>query len=97
MLHDTLGKVLLLHKDSNTDIRKHHLKVEGLKKEGLYSVNAILKEVNSIKSGASFAHIKLVVTVHTSYSNFSKNVEHSYSIFYSNVLSTLKYFLDGNR
>lgn len=88
VLQDTLGKVLQLHKDSSTDVGKLRLEVEGLKKEAIRSVNTILKEVNSIKMGADSAHNELAVTVHTSYSNFSKNVEHSYDNSYGNVLNT---------
>ncbi|KAK4728754.1 hypothetical protein R3W88_021742 [Solanum pinnatisectum] len=94
VLQDTHGKVLQLHKDSSTDVR---LEVEGLKKQAIRSVNTILKEVNSIKTGADSAHNELAVTVHTSYSNFSKNIECTYDSFCRNVLNTLKYFLGRGR
>ncbi|KAH0670729.1 hypothetical protein KY290_026127 [Solanum tuberosum] len=81
---------------SSTDVGKLRLEVEGLKKEVIRSVNTILKEVNSIKSGVDSAYNKLAVTVHTSYSNFSKNVERTYNTFCRNVFNTLKYFL-GDR
>ncbi|KAG5589349.1 hypothetical protein H5410_039863 [Solanum commersonii] len=61
--------------------------------KAIRSVNTILKEVNSIKTGADSAHNELAVTVHTSYSNFSKNVERTYDSFCRNVLNTFKYFL----
>ncbi|KAG5619627.1 hypothetical protein H5410_004845 [Solanum commersonii] len=84
VLQDTLGKVLQLHKDSSTDVGK-------LRLEAIRSVNTILKEVNSIKTGADSVHNELDVTVHTSYSNFSKNVERTYDSFCRNVINTLKY------
>ncbi|KAL3324405.1 hypothetical protein AABB24_038519 [Solanum stoloniferum] len=96
VLHDTLGMVLQLHKDSSTDVGKLCPEVGELKKDVIRSVNTILKEVNSIKTGADSAHNELVVSMHTSYSTFSKTIEHSLNTFCRNVLNTLKYFL-GDR
>ncbi|KAG5595055.1 hypothetical protein H5410_036287 [Solanum commersonii] len=97
VLQDTFGKVFQLHKDSSIDVGKLRLEIEGLKKQAIRSINTILKEVNSIKTGADSAHNELAVTVHTSYSNFSKNVERTYDSFCRNVLNTLKYFLGHGR
>ncbi|KAH0719077.1 hypothetical protein KY290_012743 [Solanum tuberosum] len=97
VLQDTIGKVLQLHKDSSTDVGKLRLEVEGLKKQAIRYVNTILKEVNSIKTGADSAHNELDAIVHTSYSNFSKNVERTYDSFCRNVLNTLKYLLGRGR
>ncbi|KAH0665500.1 hypothetical protein KY290_027732 [Solanum tuberosum] len=83
-------------KDSSTDVGKLRLEVGGLKKDVIRSVNKILKEVNSIKIGADSAHNELAISVHTSYSTFSKTIECSLNNFCRNVLNTLKYFL-GNR
>ncbi|KAH0650273.1 hypothetical protein KY284_030185 [Solanum tuberosum] len=91
------AELIKLHKDSSTDVGKLRLEIEGLKKQAIRSINTILKEVNSIKTGADSAHNKLAVTVHTSYSNFSKNVERTYDSFCRNVLNTLKYFLGHGR
>ncbi|KAH0745873.1 hypothetical protein KY285_007530 [Solanum tuberosum] len=89
VLQDTLGKVLQLHKDSNIDVGKLRLEVEGLKKEAICSVNTILKEVNSIKTGADLAHNELDVTVHTSYSNFFKIDERFYDNFCRNEINAV--------
>ncbi|KAG5577878.1 hypothetical protein H5410_058012 [Solanum commersonii] len=96
VIQDTLGRVLQLHKDSSTNVGKLRLEVGGLKKDAIRSVNTILKEDNSIKTGADYAHSKLAISVHTSYSTFSKIVERSLNTFCRNVLNTLKYFL-GDR
>ncbi|KAH0712803.1 hypothetical protein KY290_008378 [Solanum tuberosum] len=96
VIQDTLGGVLQLHKDSSTDVGKLRLELGGLKKDVIRSVNTILKELNSIKTGVDSAHSKLAISVHTSYSTFSKTVERSLNTFCGNVLDTLKYFL-GDR
>uniref|UniRef100_M1DBF2 Uncharacterized protein n=1 Tax=Solanum tuberosum TaxID=4113 RepID=M1DBF2_SOLTU len=88
VIQDTLGRVLQLHKDSSTDVGKLRLEVERLKKDVIRSVNTILKEINSIKIGADFAHSELAISVHTSYSTFSKTVEHSFNTLCRNVLNT---------
>ncbi|KAG5631596.1 hypothetical protein H5410_003313 [Solanum commersonii] len=90
VIQDTLGMVLQLHKDSSIDVGKLRLNVRGLKKDDIRSVNKILKEVNSNKTGLDSAHNELAISVHTSYSTFSKIVECSLNTFYRNVLNTLK-------
>lgn len=77
---------------SSTDIGKLRLEVEGLKKDDIRLANTILKKVKSIKTGADSSHNELVVTMHTSYSNFSKNVELTYKTFYRNVLKHSQVF-----
>ena len=49
VLHEALGKLLQLHKDSNIDIGNLHLEMGGLKKDASHSFNIILGEVNYIK------------------------------------------------
>ncbi|KAH0658173.1 hypothetical protein KY289_026921 [Solanum tuberosum] len=93
---DGLESHMQLHKDSSTDVGKLRLEVGGLKKDVIRSVNKILKEVNSIKFGVYSAHNELAISVHISYSTFSKTIECSLNNFCRNVLNTLKYFL-GNR
>lgn len=46
-----------------------------LKNKGIRNVNNLIKQVDSIKTGASSSHNELVVTCQTSYANFSKNVQ----------------------
>lgn len=59
-------------------------------------MNKLIKQVNTMNSGVSSSNNKLVVSIQTSYSFFSKNVEQSYDTFCINVLYTLKYFF-GHR
>ncbi|KAG5592572.1 hypothetical protein H5410_043086 [Solanum commersonii] len=66
------------------------MRVEDLKKEGVKTVNRLIKQVDSIKAGADFSHNELAVSVQTSYSNLSKDVERSYDSFCRNILNTLK-------
>jgi len=93
VIQDCLNKNLQHSKDTSTDVRKIKLAIEDLKKEGVKTVNRLIKQVNSIKAGADSSHNELAVSVQTSYSNFSKDVERSYDTFCRNILNTLKYFL----
>ncbi|KAH0776300.1 hypothetical protein KY290_007711 [Solanum tuberosum] len=58
------------------------------------AVKKLIQQVDSLKSGVSFSNNDLVVSVQTSYSSLSRNVEHSYNSFCGKVINTLKYFLD---
>lgn len=91
VLHDTLGRVLQLHKDSSTDVWKLRLVVGGLKKNSISSINTILKKVNFIKNRADSVHNELAMN--TTKSTFSMTIEHSLNTLCTNVLNTLKYFL----
>ena len=62
VLQKTLGKVLQLHKDSNIDIEKLQIEIGRLKKDDSCSINTIMKEVNSIKTGADSNNNQLAVT-----------------------------------
>ncbi|KAG5595960.1 hypothetical protein H5410_037192 [Solanum commersonii] len=53
----------------------------GIKQEAISTVNRLIKQVDSLKSGVSLSNNDLLVIVQTSYSNLFRNVEHSYSTF----------------
>ncbi|KAG5611897.1 hypothetical protein H5410_023178 [Solanum commersonii] len=93
VMQECLNKILQHSKDTSTDVGKIKLAVEDLKKEGVRTVNRLIKQVDSIKAGVDSSHNELAVSVQTSYSNLSKDVERSYDSFCRNILNTLKYFL----
>ncbi|KAG5608959.1 hypothetical protein H5410_020240 [Solanum commersonii] len=93
VMQECLNKILQHSKDTSTDVGKIKLAVEDFKKEGVKTVNRLIKQVDSIKAGADSSHNELVVSVQTSYSNLSKDVERSYDSFCRNILNTFKYFL----
>lgn len=74
MLQESVGKILQMHKDTSTYVGKLRILMDGLKQEGVSTMNKMIKQVDSLKKGAKSSNNKLVVSVPTSYSNFSKNV-----------------------
>lgn len=92
IMQESAGKILQLSKDTNTDVGKLHISMDGLKR-GVQTVNNLIKQVDSFKTGANSSQTTLAVSVHTSYSNFARNVERSYNRFCDNVTNTLNYFL----
>ncbi|KAH0773445.1 hypothetical protein KY290_010582 [Solanum tuberosum] len=95
-LNNAAKKVFRLQKDTTTDVGKLRIAMTGIKQEGISTVNKFIKQVDSLKSGVSSSNNDLVVTVQTSYSSLSRNVELSYNSFCGKVINILKYFL-GDR
>lgn len=78
VLQEFAGKNLQLHKDTNIDVEKHHLVVDGLK-QGVSTINKLIRQVDNLKTRVDFFNTNLTIFVQTSYSNFSRNVERSYN------------------
>lgn len=49
VLQEFAGKLLHLHKDTNIDVGKHHLVVDGLK-QGVSTINKLICQVDSLKA-----------------------------------------------
>ena len=62
-----------------------------IKHEGIPMVNRLIKHVDFLKSRVN-SNNELAVTVQTSYSSLSRNVERSYNTLYEIVINSLKYF-----
>lgn len=62
-MQKTLTIILQLSKDSNTDIRKLYLNIDEIKKEGVQSVQRLIKQVDSMNSGVYSSNNDLVITV----------------------------------
>ncbi|KAH0639643.1 hypothetical protein KY285_036229 [Solanum tuberosum] len=69
---------------------------DAIKKEGISTVNKLIRQVDFLKGGVSSSNNDPVVTIQTSYSSLSRSVEWSYNSFCGKVINTLKYFL-GDR
>ena len=52
-----------------------------IKQKGISMVNFLIQQVDYLKSGVKSSNNELAVTVQTSYSNLSWNVECSYNTF----------------
>ena len=63
----------------------------GLKKDASHFVKILLREVNSIKTGAHTAKNQLVVTMNTLYLSLSTTVEILLPTFCTNVVNTQMY------
>ncbi|KAG5580429.1 hypothetical protein H5410_051056 [Solanum commersonii] len=63
---------------TNIDVEKHHPVVDGLK-QGVSTINKLIHQVDNLKARVDFFNTNLTIFVQTSYSNFSRNVEHSYN------------------
>ncbi|KAH0669715.1 hypothetical protein KY285_023874 [Solanum tuberosum] len=94
----------LLLQDSD-ELKTHILAVEhgletlhdAVEKEGIATVNKLIRQVDSLKSGVSSSNNDLAIYVQNSYSSLSKYVERSYNTFCGKVINTLKYFWGENR
>ncbi|KAH0650390.1 hypothetical protein KY284_030302 [Solanum tuberosum] len=95
-LHNVVEKVFRLQKDTNTNVGKLRIVMTGIKQEGISTVNKLIQQVDSLKSGVNSSNTDLAVMVQTSYSSLSRNVECSYNSLCGKVINTLKYFL-GDR
>ncbi|KAH0746129.1 hypothetical protein KY285_007786 [Solanum tuberosum] len=83
----------LLGKDTTTDVGKLRIAMTGIKNEGIYTVNKLIRHVDSLKGGVSSFNNDLAVLVQTFCSSLSRGVERSYNTFRGKVINTLKYFL----
>uniref|UniRef100_M1DVC2 Uncharacterized protein n=1 Tax=Solanum tuberosum TaxID=4113 RepID=M1DVC2_SOLTU len=95
-LCDAVEKVFCLQNDTSTDMGKLRIAMTGIKQEGISTFNELIKQVDSLKSGVSSSNNDLAVTVQTSYSSLSRNVERSYNSFCGKIINTFKYIL-GDR
>ncbi|KAH0712180.1 hypothetical protein KY289_008139 [Solanum tuberosum] len=73
--------------------RKLRIAMTGIKNEGIYTVNKLIRHVDSLKGGVSSFNNDLAVLVQTFCSSLSRGVERSYNTFRGKVINTLKYFL----
>ncbi|KAH0669724.1 hypothetical protein KY285_023884 [Solanum tuberosum] len=89
-LYDVVEKVFQLQKDTNSDIGKLRIAMTGIKQKGIATVNKLIKQVDSLKCGVDFSNNELAISVRTSYSSLSRNVERSYNSFSDRVINTLK-------
>lgn len=96
MCRKILTKILLLNKYSSTDLGKLSMEVEGLQKDGMRSVNKLIKQVDYLSTGVKSSNNELAVSILNVYSSFSKDFEKSYDTLCRNILNTLKYFLGCN-
>lgn len=72
-------------KDTNIDKGKVHVVLDSMKQEGVKIFNKLFKKVYSIKIEANSSQNKLNISMQNSYSNFSKNMEHSNKCFCHNM------------
>lgn len=89
-VQEILKKILQLSKDTSTKVGKLHLDVYRLKKEGVCTVNRLIKQVDSMNNGVNSCNNDLAISIQTSYTSLSKNIEHSYGSFSRNVLNTFR-------
>ena len=76
-LISTTNRLVRLNKETNIDVGKLHLALTSLKKNGISTVNQLMKQVDSMKSGVISSETKLVLNFQTSYFTFSRNIEWS--------------------
>ncbi|KAH0661484.1 hypothetical protein KY284_026415 [Solanum tuberosum] len=91
--HQAVEKVFRLQKETSTDVDKLRIAMTDIKQEGIFIVKKLIQQVDALKSEVSSSNNDLGVTVQTSYSSLSRNVECSYNSFCGKVINTLKYFL----
>ncbi|KAG5595927.1 hypothetical protein H5410_037159 [Solanum commersonii] len=87
-LHDAVEMVFRLQKDTSSDVGKLHIAMIGIKHEGISTVNKLIQQAGSLKSGVSSSNNELVVSVQTSYSSISKSVERSYNFYCVKIINT---------
>lgn len=92
-MQEYLENVLQLSKETNIEVGKIRLHIDGLKKEGVNTVNKLIKQVDLMNSGVNSFNNNLVVSVQTSYTSFTKRIELSYDTLCRNMPNTFKYFL----
>lgn len=88
--------MFFLLKDTSTDIGLLCISIKGIKHEGIVIVNRLIKQVDSLKGGVQSSNTDFAVSVHTSYSNISTNVEQSYKILSDWINNSLKYLWGSN-
>ena len=90
------GKVFHLNKDSNSDMDKLRIAMKMIKQKGIWMINRLIQQVDSLKSGVNSSNNVHAFIVQTSYSNLLWNVEHSCNTFCELVYNSLKYFWVGH-
>lgn len=66
-IQETLAKILQLSKDCNIDLGKLCMDVDELKKEGVCSVNELIKKVDSLNMIVNSSNNDLVVSLQNAY------------------------------
>ncbi|KAG5630738.1 hypothetical protein H5410_002455 [Solanum commersonii] len=79
--HDAIEKVFRLQKDTNIDIGKLRIAMTRIKQEGISTVNKLIRQVDSLKTGVNSSNNELAISVQNSYSSLSMTVERSYNSF----------------
>uniref|UniRef100_M1DWK4 Uncharacterized protein n=1 Tax=Solanum tuberosum TaxID=4113 RepID=M1DWK4_SOLTU len=89
---EKMDKILQLPKDTGTNVGKLRISMDSIHQQEGIKTNKLINRVDSLNHGASSSQTELAVTIQTSYSNLSWNIERSNNSFAGRIINTLKYF-----
>lgn len=89
---EKMDKILQLPKDTGTNVGKLRISMDSIHQQEGIKTNKLINRVDCLNHGASSSQTELAVTIQTSYSNLSWNVERSNNSFAGRIINTLKYF-----